>query len=107
VVTLFSWALWVRSVGAQICPTNFLAVYDILVLVWLVTSILVEYSILPTILTFPSQILPTFWPTWGQGSLTNILASQWLPILGILWYQPNIPYAFIPVGFVYPILTVK
>jgi hypothetical protein len=74
VVTLFSWALWVRSVGAeicptnaQICPTNFLAAYDILVLVWLVTSILVEYSILPTLLTFPSQILPTSWPTWGQG----------------------------------------
>jgi hypothetical protein len=49
-------------VGAQICPTNFLAAYSTLVLVWLVANILVAYGILPTLLTPPSQILPTFWP---------------------------------------------
>jgi hypothetical protein len=37
---------------------------DILVSVWLAAKILVAYGILPTLLTFPSQILPTFWPTW-------------------------------------------
>jgi hypothetical protein len=46
---------------------NFLAAYNILVLVWLVAKILVANGILPTVLTFPSQILPIFWPTWGQG----------------------------------------
>jgi hypothetical protein len=47
-------------------PYQFLAAYNILVLVWLVAKILVAYGILPTLLTFPSQILPNFWPTWGQ-----------------------------------------
>jgi hypothetical protein len=54
-------------VGAQICPTNILAAYNILVLAWLVAKNFVAYGILPTLLTFPSRILPTFWPTWGQG----------------------------------------
>jgi hypothetical protein len=26
----------------------------------------VANEILPTLFTLPSQILPTFWPTWGQ-----------------------------------------
>jgi hypothetical protein len=51
--------------GAQIYPTNFLAAYTILILVWLVANILVVYAILPTLLTLSSQFLPTFWPTWG------------------------------------------
>jgi hypothetical protein len=43
-----------------------MAAYNILVLIWLVAKILAAYGILPTLLTFPSQILPIFWPTWGQ-----------------------------------------
>jgi hypothetical protein len=39
-------------------PYQFLAAY---------AKILVAYGILPTLLTLPSQILPIFWPTWGQG----------------------------------------
>jgi hypothetical protein len=53
-------------VGVQIFPTNILAAYNILVLIWLVAKILAAYGILPTLLTFPSQILPIFWQTWGQ-----------------------------------------
>jgi hypothetical protein len=56
----FPWGLWACLVGAQICPTNFFAAYSTLVLVWLVANILVAYGILPTLLTPPSQILPTF-----------------------------------------------
>jgi hypothetical protein len=40
-------------VGTQIYPTNFLAAYTILVLVWLVANILVAYGILPTLVTLP------------------------------------------------------
>jgi hypothetical protein len=44
-------------VGAQIWPTNFLAAHNILV--WL-PKFGIAYEILPSLLTFPSQILPTF-----------------------------------------------
>jgi hypothetical protein len=44
-------------VGAQICPTNFLAAYNILVFVWLVAKILVAYGILPTLLTLTFSLV--------------------------------------------------
>jgi hypothetical protein len=45
--------MWACLVGTQIYPTNFLAAYTILVLVWLVANILVAYGILPTLVTLP------------------------------------------------------
>jgi hypothetical protein len=59
-------------VGAQACPAKILATYKILALVWLMAKILVANEKLPTYLMFPSQFLPKFWPTLGQGILSQL-----------------------------------
>jgi hypothetical protein len=56
---------YICLVGAQACPAKNLSTYDILVFVLLVAKILVAYKKLPTNFTFPSKLLPIFWPTWG------------------------------------------
>jgi hypothetical protein len=61
-------------VGAQISNSP-----DILVLVWLIAKILVVYKTLPTILMFFHNCCQVFGNHGIRKSLTNILASQWLP----------------------------
>jgi hypothetical protein len=61
-------------------PYQFLATYNILVLIWLVAKILVVYGILPTLLASLYKICQLFDQYGVKKSSSNILASQWLLI---------------------------